>query len=465
MLMIKIFYRVLGSLVRIILHSAVMPKKARKRLTLRKNSGKKNTTIPPNANRSVESDTESVSTIIDVDAATSPRGSNVSLPQVSVPMNRSCTSESTEKPQKNKRKAILIENEEQDQNAQRLGSAPSTSVLLPSTFDPMNQPCSSRQADMYELNRCMLEAKQRRLRQMSDRARAVRAAESPQAKRTRLQPIADHARESRTLESESTRQLRLQKIAEHSRIARSNQDSAARQQRLQLMAARARQVRRQLGMRPSHLRAATETVPVLHDLGLMNKSCQFCNAMHFEKEKKRDSLFTECCGRGQIVLPELSEYPDLLQQLLKKRHQLSGNFMRHIRMFNSVMSFASIGVQIDYLLGRGRQCFRVQGQIYHWLSGDHASKAKYGQLYFLDTAEALNARTNLVNTTNQTDVCNPTLLGFLETMLRDINPFAHAYMFVRDVERLEQQRALISGQPPRPVTLQIIENRGTDLRR
>ncbi|KAF2353296.1 hypothetical protein FHG87_015951 [Trinorchestia longiramus] len=65
---------------------------------------------------------------------------------------------------------------------------------------------------------------------------------------------------------------------------------------------------------------------------------------------------------------------------------------QNIRNYNSAFAFASFSASIKPPPGRGPYCFRLQGQTYHYASNLHADdpeERRYGQLYILETNEAI----------------------------------------------------------------------------
>src|SRR5277367_6447219 len=73
--------------------------------------------------------------------------------------------------------------------------------------------------------------------------------------------------------------------------------------------------------------------------------------------------------------------------------------MENVRSYNSSMSFASLGAQIEAPHGYGPYCFRIHGQIYHRAGTLHphsGEERKYAQLYILDPEEATRQRMNLL---------------------------------------------------------------------
>lgn len=89
----------------------------------------------------------------------------------------------------------------------------------------------------------------------------------------------------------------------------------------------------------------------------MDSICRFCGALHFAAERSSDGLFTQCCQKGKVILPEdefgnVLHYPPFLQSLLSNPADPNyRNFRENIRSYNNSVSFASIGAKIVKLHG------------------------------------------------------------------------------------------------------------------
>lgn len=108
-------------------------------------------------------------------------------------------------------------------------------------------------------------------------------------------------------------------------------------------------------------------------------------------------IFTLCCRNGIVELPFLQDPPQLISDLLFKRHPYSKHFLENIRGYNTMFSFTSMGGKIDTNINRGRgpYTFRMGGQNVHLIGGlvpgEHESP-KFAQLYIYDTHDEVNNR-------------------------------------------------------------------------
>lgn len=95
-----------------------------------------------------------------------------------------------------------------------------------------------------------------------------------------------------------------------------------------------------------------------------------------------------CCKGGKVTISQVSA-PDELLQLFLVTSTEGRYFRQHIRSYNHVMSFTSLGVHVDESLvatGRAIYTFHAQGTIYK-IGGFHlnqGSRSRYLQLYIYD---------------------------------------------------------------------------------
>jgi hypothetical protein len=77
--------------------------------------------------------------------------------------------------------------------------------------------------------------------------------------------------------------------------------------------------------------------------------------------------FSICCAKGKVILPPLQELPPPLNILLTETDPRSYAFRQNIRMYNSALSFTSIGAKIDQQVAgtSGIYTFRIHGEMYH----------------------------------------------------------------------------------------------------
>ncbi|KAF2357645.1 hypothetical protein FHG87_011603 [Trinorchestia longiramus] len=193
----------------------------------------------------------------------------------------------------------------------------------------------------------------------------------------------------------------------------------------------------------------------IHYTGAMDVRCQFRGALKFQREQ------LNCCHNGKVSLHPLQEYPENLRLLVDADLAEGSNFRQNIRNYNSAFAFASFGTNIRSSPGRGPYCFRLQGQTYHYGSNLHADdleERRYGQLYILETNEAIQTRANAKENAN----CLVSVFQKINEAMNN-NPYPAASHNIRAIEQQQKERAVIENMPPRQVTMQFIP--GPDRRR
>ena len=110
--------------------------------------------------------------------------------------------------------------------------------------------------------------------------------------------------------------------------------------------------------------------------------------------------------------------------------------------------------------GRGGFVFRICGQIGHRVGPLHPGpneQRRYGQLYIYDANVAVQQR--ILNNAGFDANINPRLLGIIEPVLRQHNPFAAAYRHMYEVELEQNRLAEANGEEPPNVRMYLLEGR------
>lgn len=178
------------------------------------------------------------------------------------------------------------------------------------------------------------------------------------------------------------------------------------------------------------------TLPLLfgeckvHYMGSLSYSCTHCDALAWKVEGVRIQPFVGkcCCNRGKVNFSPLHDPTITLKDLLLDDTARGKEFRVNIRGYNNAMAFASLGAQINErsTRGWGLYTFRVHGSIYHNIGAlmpDEGSDGlpRFTQLYFYDTDHEIQNRLCHLSSLNM-DV----LHALLQTMIHEINPYAHA---------------------------------------
>ncbi len=96
-----------------------------------------------------------------------------------------------------------------------------------------------------------------------------------------------------------------------------------------------------------------------------------CEAMIWLDKRINKSVrlpeFSICYAKGKVILPSFQELPSPLNILLTETDLCSYAFKQNIRMYNSALSFTSIGAKIDQQVAgtSGIYTFYIYREIYH----------------------------------------------------------------------------------------------------
>ncbi|XP_065680942.1 uncharacterized protein LOC124817329 isoform X3 [Hydra vulgaris] len=220
------------------------------------------------------------------------------------------------------------------------------------------------------------------------------------------------------------------------------------------------QARRELNRYNMHRIARNNIAIESNYLGELNHNCQYCSAKKFLNE-----THFLCCHSGKVALAPLSLYPPLLTGLMTGNHvdhAVNQNFFKHIRSYNSSLSFASFTAEIAPPSNNGPFCFRVCGQILHRVGNLRPAEGclpKYCQLYIYDPNAAVSFRMEQPGN----DGCIYELMQLLQTLINQENPFALAFKNMAEVEDEEIRQAALEGRPTSVVRMSLLE--GHDRRR
>src|SRR5271156_462579 len=142
-----------------------------------------------------------------------------------------------------------------------------------------------------------------------------------------------------------------------------------------------------------------------HTLGNMTYKCNECGAMMWLDERVTKSVrlpvFSTCCAKGKVILPPLQKLPSPLDTLLTGTDPRSRTFRQNVRMYNSALSFTSIGAKINQQVTgtSGVYTFRIHGEMYHNIGSllpDSETQPQFAQIYIYDTDHEIQNRSNIM---------------------------------------------------------------------
>ncbi|KAF0290946.1 hypothetical protein FJT64_010896 [Amphibalanus amphitrite] len=193
----------------------------------------------------------------------------------------------------------------------------------------------------------------------------------------------------------------------------------------------------------------------------MVKVCASCGALRWAGERA-----TFCCAGGKIHLDPLPAPPPVLRRLWTDDTLEARTFRQYVRHLNSALALSSLSVrEVPPPAGTGgyAPCVVVQGRLYHRIGPLEAPEDRppsFAQIYISDPlaedpeAEAavrlghvrLPAATSAAVQHRLLD-----LLGQLQAMLRQVNPWVHDFIMAAEILAQEvEHRQLIISVAARP---------------
>lgn len=150
---------------------------------------------------------------------------------------------------------------------------------------------------------------------------------------------------------------------------------------------------------------------------------------------KGKPLFSICCKKGEVKLPQPPETPSYLANLYNDAVRGS-DFQRSIRLYNAMFAFTSAGGNVDHSInkGRGPYIYRLNGQNHHVFGSlipDDGETPKFCQLYIYDTANEVNNRLRWVQVSDEQPVDVDVVEGLVH-MLDDTNELVKKFRTARD---------------------------------
>lgn len=149
--------------------------------------------------------------------------------------------------------------------------------------------------------------------------------------------------------------------------------------------------------------------------------CLYCGAKLFLHETS-----AICCSNGTITLPRPSS-PNELVELFMDQSQSGQHFRHHIRAYNHIFAFTSMGVTIDENFASARNgvfTYRAQGTIYHRIGSIlpiEGRRPRYLQLYIYDTDHEIE------NRRAENEGLRDDVISTIKNILDTHNPFVGAF--------------------------------------
>ncbi|KAJ1262208.1 hypothetical protein BS78_09G089200 [Paspalum vaginatum] len=184
------------------------------------------------------------------------------------------------------------------------------------------------------------------------------------------------------------------------------------------------------------------TFPGRSSYGPPEYRCSHCYCIFwFQERVKSESskiVYNRCCKGGRVKIPPFLPRPEPLATLATfDGGPRSRAFIKHIREYNCLFAFTSMGANIDRSMndGRGPPVFKISGQVHHRIGSllPHGEEPpKFIQLYIYDTAHEVQNRLTAVSAADRpADALVPKNVEALAQMLDIHNPFAKKFRLAR----------------------------------
>jgi len=111
--------------------------------------------------------------------------------------------------------------------------------------------------------------------------------------------------------------------------------------------------------------------------------------------------------------------------------------MHHIRQYNSIFAFTSLGVHIDRSIntGNGPYVFRINGVVHHRIGSllpEPGNRPEYAQLYIYDTEHEVSNRLGILRNDDSSNDLDPNIVADIIKMLDTYNPLVQKFRMARD---------------------------------
>lgn len=301
------------------------------------------------------------------------------------------------------------------------------------------------------------ESAEQRLERLSKQAKSMKNARSSETAEQRLERQKKEAKNKQKQRSAESTDKRLSRLSDQSQRMRSNR------------AKKKQPTRNAPNVDVEEIRLSDFTAKCIH-----------CGALHFAEERVQNSVdkdsFGDCCGHGkiklangEIVVNEIEVptqgYPECFKNLFVGNYPERNNFFLNIRKVNSSYALASLSTTRYNFPTNGPYCFKISGQVYYKFNqvaqAEDDETPSNGQLFFIDTEEALGMRKDEMTGINgKTESCFR-IFAIIERYLREHNEYAKAYKMMKEEEEEQERQARETGQA-RPEVKLLFKSPGQD---
>lgn len=151
-----------------------------------------------------------------------------------------------------------------------------------------------------------------------------------------------------------------------------------------------------------------------------------------QETKNTTRMFSICCQQGRVKLPPRRQPPSPLKELLQRP-----SFMLQIRVANGMLSFTSMGGQIDHTVTGtpGPFSFRLHGQTHHRIGSllpPEGNPPQYLQLFIVDTENEVANRKRAFGKGTSSVSIDDNVIAELIKMMAEYNHLAKTFRHARD---------------------------------
>ncbi|XP_028775968.1 uncharacterized protein LOC114732794 [Neltuma alba] len=210
-----------------------------------------------------------------------------------------------------------------------------------------------------------------------------------------------------------------------------------------------------------------QELPTYEDLGDRIYICPDCGAKMWYDERLRKHRnenpprFGMCCLQGKVQLPTFQDPPVQLFNLLAGHHPQSNHFRMHVRTYNMMFAFTSMGGKIDRNVNDGRApyVYKLSGQNMHLIGSilpTDGATPKFAQLYIYDTSNEVANRISATSGDSSTSsLVDISLVQMLQDMLDEHNKLVKVFRRARDY---------IHAHEGQTIKIRLMHRRGRNVR-
>ncbi|RMZ96288.1 hypothetical protein BpHYR1_049679 [Brachionus plicatilis] len=127
------------------------------------------------------------------------------------------------------------------------------------------------------------------------------------------------------------------------------------QERMDRLGLIVQQLRQQRHTLPTHMlwSILRQTIVEVDDQGELINVCEFCGALYWDGEVNSAGVYTKCCERNKIVVPQLDRIHPLIDLWTNAANRTgldlvnSNDFLTNIRQYNALFAMCAVKSNFD----------------------------------------------------------------------------------------------------------------------